>query len=103
MKTLGTLYVGGAGVLIFYIRYGVLRLTVEVEDEAVLPELYRVQGEDVSVLYFTELSFILCMCNPNQVEYRAPGQAERVAAGRIPFMWAQSLYIISKLLLQVPH
>ena len=31
-------------------------------------------------------------------EYGNPGQAERVAGGRCPLMWAQGLYIIGKLL-----
>jgi phosphorylase kinase alpha/beta subunit len=31
-------------------------------------------------------------------EYGKPGHAERVPGGRCPLMWAQSLYIIGKLL-----
>jgi hypothetical protein len=34
-------------------------------------------------------------------EYGKPGHAERVPGGRCPLMWAQSLYIIGKLLHEV--
>lgn len=34
-------------------------------------------------------------------EYHEPGSQERVALGRCPFMWAQSLYILGKLLQEV--
>ncbi|XP_032668073.1 probable phosphorylase b kinase regulatory subunit alpha isoform X1 [Odontomachus brunneus] len=45
-----------------------------------VPELYAVAPEDVSA------------------EYAEPGSQSRVAFGRCPFMWAQSLYILGKLL-----
>lgn len=34
-------------------------------------------------------------------EYREPGSQERVILGRCPFLWAQSLYILGKLLQEV--
>ncbi|XP_014485111.1 PREDICTED: probable phosphorylase b kinase regulatory subunit alpha isoform X2 [Dinoponera quadriceps] len=45
-----------------------------------VPELYSVASEDVSA------------------EYAEPGSQNRIALGRCPFMWAQSLYILGKLL-----
>lgn len=48
-----------------------------------VPELYSVAAEDVSA------------------EYAEPGSQSRVALGRCPFMWAQSLYILGKLLQEV--
>lgn len=45
-----------------------------------VPELYAVTSESVAE------------------EYRNPGSQDRVAVGRVPFMWAQSLYIIALLL-----
>ena len=45
-----------------------------------VPELYAIPLEDV------------------EAELASPGSQEFVAAGRIPFMWAQSLYVISQLL-----
>jgi len=32
------------------------------------------------------------------LEYSSPGRSERVPGGRCPFMWAQSLYVVGKLL-----
>ena len=43
-----------------------------------VPELYSVQPDDVTK------------------EECQPGSQTRVAAGRLPFMWAQSLYVIGK-------
>lgn len=34
-------------------------------------------------------------------EYKNPGSQERVALGHCPFLWAQSLYILGKLLQDV--
>jgi phosphorylase kinase alpha/beta subunit len=34
-------------------------------------------------------------------EYHEPGSQERVILGRCPFLWAQSLYILGKLLQEV--
>lgn len=48
-----------------------------------VPELYSVASENVSA------------------EYAEPGSQSRVALGRCPFMWAQSLYILGKLLQEV--
>lgn len=48
-----------------------------------VPELYSVASEDVSE------------------EYANPGSQSRIALGRCPFMWAQSLYILGKLLQEV--
>nr|XP_034174903.1 probable phosphorylase b kinase regulatory subunit alpha isoform X2 [Osmia lignaria] len=45
-----------------------------------IPELYSVEAVNVSA------------------EYAEPGSQKRVALGRCPFMWAQSLYILGKLL-----
>lgn len=48
-----------------------------------VPELYAVPSECVSA------------------EYKDPGSQNRVPLGQCPFMWAQSLYIIAKLLQEV--
>lgn len=48
-----------------------------------VPELYAVPSEAVSA------------------EYANPGSQTRVPKGRCPFMWAQSLYILGKLLQEV--
>lgn len=48
-----------------------------------VPELYAVPNDKVSG------------------EYREPGSQERVVVGRCPFLWAQSLYILGKLLQEV--
>ncbi|KAM0733482.1 putative phosphorylase b kinase regulatory subunit alpha [Formica fusca] len=45
-----------------------------------MPELYSVASKDVSA------------------EYAEPGSQSRIALGKCPFMWAQSLYILGKLL-----
>ena len=45
-----------------------------------VPELYAVTPESVAE------------------EYKNPGSQDRVAVGRVPFMWAQSLFIVSQLL-----
>jgi phosphorylase kinase alpha/beta subunit len=48
-----------------------------------VPELYAVPNDKVAG------------------EYREPGSQERVVVGRCPFLWAQSLYILGKLLQEV--
>lgn len=48
-----------------------------------IPELYSVPAEFVPA------------------EYKEPGTQDRIALGQCPFMWAQSLYIIGKLLQEV--
>ena len=55
-------------------------LTLDYDGDRVIPELYQVTEDNVAE------------------EYRSPGTCPRVPAGRTPFMWAQSLYVISKLL-----
>ena len=57
-------------------------LRVPSEDITVLPELYRVPEESVAE------------------ESVSPGSVERVAGGRLPFMWTQALFVINKLLLE---
>jgi len=47
------------------------------------PELYAVPSDKVTA------------------EYKMPGSQQRVALGRCPFLWAQSLYILGKLLQEV--
>jgi len=56
------------------------KLTVDMDGFEMLPELYKVEEKDV------------------MEEYSSPGKSQRVAAGRCPFMWGQSLYIVGKLL-----
>ena len=57
-------------------------LTVAKDGAMLVPELFLVPEESVSG------------------ESQAPGSSERVPGGRCPFMWAQSLLVISKLLLE---
>ncbi|XP_050438174.1 probable phosphorylase b kinase regulatory subunit alpha isoform X2 [Adelges cooleyi] len=45
-----------------------------------VPELYAIENENI------------------QAEFEYPGSQKRVALGRCPFLWAQSLYILGKLL-----
>ncbi|XP_076750349.1 putative phosphorylase b kinase regulatory subunit alpha isoform X2 [Xylocopa sonorina] len=56
-------------------------IMIKTEDGMKLvPELYSVEATNVSA------------------EYAEPGSQNRIALGRCPFMWAQSLYIVGKLL-----
>ena len=48
-----------------------------------VPELYAVPADKV------------------EEEFQNPGSQERTIVGRCPYMWAQSLYILGKLLLDV--
>lgn len=48
-----------------------------------VPELYSVPAEFVAA------------------EYKDPGSQKRIPLGQCPFLWAQSLYIIGKLLQEV--
>lgn len=48
-----------------------------------VPELYSVPAEFVGA------------------EYKEPGSQKRIPLGHYPFLWAQSLYIIGKLLQEV--
>ncbi|XP_012349937.1 probable phosphorylase b kinase regulatory subunit alpha isoform X3 [Apis florea] len=57
------------------------QIMIKAEDGIKLvPELYSVETANVSA------------------EYAEPGSQKRIALGRCPFMWAQSLYILGKLL-----
>ena len=63
---------------------GFLKVVIKTEDGLkFVPELYAVTAESVAG------------------EYKCPGSQDRVAVGRVPFMWAQSLYIIAQLLKEV--
>ncbi|KAK8725761.1 hypothetical protein OTU49_010467 [Cherax quadricarinatus] len=56
-------------------------LLVTTEDGLrLVPEIYSVPAEKV------------------EAEYLEPGSQDRVAVGKLPFMWAQSLYIVGRLL-----
>ena len=55
-------------------------LTVKDGDCTLLPELYQLEERHVAA------------------EYGLPGSSPKVAAGRCPFMWAQALFTITKLL-----
>lgn len=48
-----------------------------------VPELYAIKNEDI------------------KAEYDNPGSQKRIALGRCPFLWAQSLYMLGKLLQEV--
>lgn len=50
-----------------------------------VPELYSVPAEFVGA------------------EYKEPGSQQRIPLGQCPFLWAQSLYIIGKLLQEASH
>ncbi|XP_035742135.1 probable phosphorylase b kinase regulatory subunit alpha isoform X3 [Vespa mandarinia] len=57
------------------------QITIKADDGMrLVPELYSVASENVAA------------------EYTQPGSQPRIALGRYPFMWAQSLYILGKLL-----
>lgn len=53
------------------------------EGMKLVPELYAVPAEAVNA------------------EYKDPGSQSRIPRGQCPFMWAQSLYILAKLLQEV--
>lgn len=60
------------------------QITIKADDGMrLVPELYSVASENVAA------------------EYTQPGSQPRIALGRYPFMWAQSLYILGKLLQEV--
>jgi phosphorylase kinase alpha/beta subunit len=60
------------------------QILIKTEDGLrLVPELYAVPAEKVVD------------------EYKCPGSQVRVPLGRCPFMWAQSLYILGKLLQEV--
>lgn len=50
-----------------------------------VPELYALKNENI------------------KAEIENPGSQNRVALGRCPFLWAQSLYMLGKLLQEVRH
>ncbi|XP_076645231.1 putative phosphorylase b kinase regulatory subunit alpha isoform X1 [Halictus rubicundus] len=66
-----------------------------VEDYTKLLEDIMIKGDDgiklVPELYSVEAGNV-------SAEYAEPGSQKRIALGRCPFMWAQSLYILGKLL-----
>lgn len=65
--------------LVFWIQ-----LLIKTDDGLrLVPELYAVPASKVND------------------EYKNPGSQSREPLGRIPFMWAQSLYIIGRLLQEV--
>lgn len=48
-----------------------------------VPELYALKSENI------------------KAELESPGSQKRIALGRCPFLWAQSLYMLGKLLQEV--
>jgi phosphorylase kinase alpha/beta subunit len=61
-----------------------MQIMIRTEDGMrLVPELYAVPADKVAE------------------EYKNPGSQERIALGRCPFLWAQSLYILGKLLQEV--
>lgn len=48
-----------------------------------VPELYALESENI------------------KAEFENPGTQKRIALGRCPFLWAQSLYMLGKLLQEV--
>lgn len=70
----------------FSILVNPVQIVIKTEDGlSLVPELYAVTAESVNE------------------EYRCPGSQDRVAVGRVPFMWAQSLYIVAQLLKEVVY
>jgi len=55
------------------------------ENMKLVPELYAIENENITA------------------EYNNPGSQNRIALGRCPFLWAQSLYVLGKLLQEVRH
>jgi len=53
------------------------------ENIKLVPELYAIEIENITA------------------EYNNPGSQNRIALGRCPFLWAQSLYVLGKLLQEV--
>lgn len=53
------------------------------DDIKLVPELYALESESIAA------------------EYENPGSQKRIALGRCPFLWAQSLYMLGKLLQEV--
>lgn len=61
-----------------------VQIMVQTDDGlGLIPELYAVTADTVAA------------------EYKRPGSQHRMAVGRCPFLWAQSLYILGKLLQEV--
>lgn len=56
---------------------------IDSEGFKLVPELYAIKNEDI------------------EAEYDSPGSQKRIALGRCPFLWAQSLYMLGKLLQEV--
>lgn len=55
------------------------------ENMKLVPELYALENENITA------------------EYNNPGSQPRIALGRCPFLWAQSLYVLGKLLQEVSN
>lgn len=53
------------------------------DDIKLVPELYALENENI------------------KAEIENPGSQKRIALGRCPFLWAQSLYMLGKLLQEV--
>jgi len=53
------------------------------DDIKLVPELYALENESI------------------KAEIENPGSQKRIALGRCPFLWAQSLYMLGKLLQEV--
>jgi len=55
------------------------------DDIKLVPELYALESENINA------------------EIENPGSQKRIALGRCPFLWAQSLYMLGKLLQEVSY
>lgn len=55
------------------------------DDIKLVPELYALESENINA------------------EIENPGSQKRTALGRCPFLWAQSLYMLGKLLQEVSY
>lgn len=62
------------------------QVMIDSEDNIKLvPELYALESENINA------------------EIENPGSQKRIALGRCPFLWAQSLYMLGKLLQEVNY
>lgn len=60
-------------------------MIISEENIKLVPELYALKNENI------------------KAEIENPGSQSRVALGRCPFLWAQSLYMLGKLLQEVKN
>jgi len=60
-------------------------MTDSEDDIKLVPELYALESENI------------------KAEIENPGSQKRIALGRCPFLWAQSLYMLGKLLQEVSY